>query len=126
MRSGIDLLPLPFEGEEEEQLVAILRVFVAKRDRSAKLPAWIIVFALRLRRAGDRIRPIVRGELFSSWRLLFERLAERAPVLMRFEYVHWADQGLFDNLYHAVRAFTQNEPQIDDMSMVILKVGAME
>src|SRR5205807_678241 len=32
--------------------------------------------------------------------LLFERLAERAPVLMRFEDLHWADQGLFDFIVH--------------------------
>ena len=40
------------------------------------------------------------GELFSSWRLLFERLATRAPVVMLFEDLHWADQGLFDFVAH--------------------------
>ncbi len=40
------------------------------------------------------------GELFSTWRLLFERLAERAPVVMLFEDLHWADQGLFDFIAH--------------------------
>jgi class 3 adenylate cyclase/predicted ATPase len=40
------------------------------------------------------------GELFSSWRLLFERLARRAPVVMLFEDLHWADQGLFDFIAH--------------------------
>jgi hypothetical protein len=30
---------------------------------------------------------------------------------------------IVDNLYHAVRAFTRNEPQIDDISVVVLKVG---
>ena len=45
---------------------------------------------------------IDRGELFSSWRLLFERLAERHPVLLLFEDLHWADQGLFDFIDHMV------------------------
>ena len=45
---------------------------------------------------------IDRGELFSSWRLLFERLAERHPVLLLFEDLHWADQGLFDFIAHLV------------------------
>ena len=40
------------------------------------------------------------GELFSSWRLLFERLAMRDPVVMLFEDLHWADQGLFDFISH--------------------------
>ena len=45
---------------------------------------------------------IDRGELFSSWRALFERLAERHPVLLLFEDLHWADQGLFDFIAHLV------------------------
>ena len=45
---------------------------------------------------------IDRGELFSSWRLLFERLAERHPALLVFEDLHWADQGLFDFIAHLV------------------------
>ena len=45
---------------------------------------------------------IDRGELFSSWRLLFERLADRHPVLLLFEDLHWADQGLFDFIAHLV------------------------
>jgi class 3 adenylate cyclase/tetratricopeptide (TPR) repeat protein len=40
------------------------------------------------------------GELFSSWRLLFERLAARTPVVMLFEDLHWADQGLCDFIAH--------------------------
>ena len=45
---------------------------------------------------------IDRGELFSAWRLLFERLADRHPVLLLFEDLHWADQGLFDFIAHVV------------------------
>jgi tetratricopeptide (TPR) repeat protein len=40
------------------------------------------------------------GELFTSWRLLFERLATRAGVVLLFEDLHWADQGLFDFIAH--------------------------
>jgi class 3 adenylate cyclase/tetratricopeptide (TPR) repeat protein len=37
-----------------------------------------------------------REELFAGWRLLFERLAEREPVVLAFEDVQWADTGLLD------------------------------
>jgi predicted ATPase len=37
-----------------------------------------------------------REELFAAWRLFFERLAEHDPVVMVFEDMHWADDGLLD------------------------------
>jgi tetratricopeptide (TPR) repeat protein len=37
-----------------------------------------------------------RPELFAGWRLFFERLAARQPVVMVFEGLQWADQGLLD------------------------------
>lgn len=37
-----------------------------------------------------------REELFAGWRLFFERLAERHPVVMAFEDMRWADDGLLD------------------------------
>jgi class 3 adenylate cyclase/tetratricopeptide (TPR) repeat protein len=40
---------------------------------------------------GDR-----RGELFAAWRLFLEALAERRPLVLVFEDLHWADDGLLD------------------------------
>jgi class 3 adenylate cyclase/tetratricopeptide (TPR) repeat protein len=37
-----------------------------------------------------------RDELFAGWRLLFERLAESNPVVMMFEDMHGADDGVLD------------------------------
>jgi class 3 adenylate cyclase/tetratricopeptide (TPR) repeat protein len=54
----------------------------------------------RLLGLDDGQRRIDLGELFSSWRLLFERLAERDPVVLLFEDLQWADQGLFDFIGH--------------------------
>jgi class 3 adenylate cyclase/tetratricopeptide (TPR) repeat protein len=34
--------------------------------------------------------------LFSAWRILFERLAERSPTILVFEDMQWADEGLLD------------------------------
>ncbi|MDQ1602412.1 MAG: hypothetical protein QOE01_257, partial [Actinomycetota bacterium] len=37
-----------------------------------------------------------REELFSAWRTLFERIAERGVTALVFEDLHWADSGLLD------------------------------
>ncbi|MGZ4463414.1 MAG: ATP-binding protein [Gaiellaceae bacterium] len=36
--------------------------------------------------------------LFSAWRILFERLAEQSPTILVFEDLQWADTGLLDFL----------------------------
>ncbi len=36
------------------------------------------------------------GELFSAWRLFFERLADLYPTVLLFEDIQWADQSLLD------------------------------
>jgi class 3 adenylate cyclase/predicted ATPase len=68
------------------------------------------------------------GELFSSWRLLFERLAERVPVVMVFEDLHWADQGLFDFIAHLcewsarsqilVLVFSRPDERLDSLALL--------
>jgi len=40
---------------------------------------------------GDR-----RGEAFAAWRQFFEALAEQRPLVLVFEDLHWADDGLLD------------------------------
>jgi class 3 adenylate cyclase/tetratricopeptide (TPR) repeat protein len=37
-----------------------------------------------------------RAELFAGWRLFFERLASVEPVILVFEDMQWADQGLLE------------------------------
>ncbi len=37
-----------------------------------------------------------RADLFSGWRLFFERMADSNPVILAFEDVHLADSGLLD------------------------------
>src|SRR5712692_2622665 len=37
-----------------------------------------------------------REDLFAAWRLFFERLAERNPVILVFEDMQWADASLLD------------------------------
>ena len=37
-----------------------------------------------------------RRELYAAWRLFFERLSESDPVVLVFEDMQWADEGLLD------------------------------
>jgi class 3 adenylate cyclase/tetratricopeptide (TPR) repeat protein len=37
-----------------------------------------------------------RADLFSGWRLFFERMADRDPVILAFEDLQWADSGLLE------------------------------
>ena len=37
-----------------------------------------------------------RADLFSGWRLFFERIAAAEPVVLVFEDLQWADSGLLD------------------------------
>ena len=47
--------------------------------------------------AGDH-----RREAFGAWRRFFESLAEQHPLVLVFEDLHWADDGLLDFVDHLV------------------------
>ena len=57
----------------------------------------------------SHLRPLValdtqqgerREEAFTAWRRFFEGLAEWGPLVLVFEDIHWADEGLLDFLDH--------------------------
>ena len=97
MRARITLKD--FRDTERTKLDALLDdVFAADADAHARVGRAL----RRLLGLDDGSVLIDRGELFSSWRLLFERLADRHPVLLLFDDLHWADQGLFDLIAHMV------------------------
>jgi class 3 adenylate cyclase len=47
--------------------------------------------------AGDR-----QAEAFAAWRRFLEALAERSPLVLVFEDLHWADDSLLDFIDHLV------------------------
>jgi predicted ATPase/class 3 adenylate cyclase len=57
--------------------------------------AWIEPRLAHLLGLAERVAPD-REDLFSAWRLFFERLAERYPTILVFEDLHWADASLLD------------------------------
>ncbi|MDQ2980956.1 MAG: AAA family ATPase [Actinomycetota bacterium] len=50
-----------------------------------------------------------REDLFSAWRLFFERLAEEAPTVLVFEDLQWADAALLDFIEYLLE-WSRNHP----------------
>ncbi|MEA2546073.1 MAG: hypothetical protein QOI09_1346 [Chloroflexota bacterium] len=51
--------------------------------------------------SGEGDRPD-RESLFAAWRIFFERIAERGVVVLVFEDLQWADDGLLDFIDHVM------------------------
>jgi len=89
MRAGIA------EEEDAASARAKLRATVERylpdpSERELVEPRLATLLGLERRAASDQ------ADLFSGWRLFFERMAGEAPVIMVFEDVHRADSGLLD------------------------------
>jgi class 3 adenylate cyclase/tetratricopeptide (TPR) repeat protein len=83
------------EGEEQSSALAKLRKTLEKGIPDAEERGWVeprLAHLLGLDERGGRDRE----ELFSAWRLFFERLADRYPTILLFEDLEWADAGLLD------------------------------
>ncbi len=68
----------------------------------------------------SHLRPLValeapqgerRDEAFTAWRRFFEGLGEWGPLVLVFEDIHWADEGLLDFLDH-LADWTTNVPLV--------------
>ena len=65
---------------------------------------WVESPSASARRPGGRRgrRGGTRDESFAAWRRFFEALAEQHPLVLVFEDIHWADDGLLDFVEHLV------------------------
>jgi class 3 adenylate cyclase/tetratricopeptide (TPR) repeat protein len=102
MRCGIA------EDEEAVSALAKLRATLDEHVVDAEERAWVeprLAHLLGLEEgvSGDQ------ENLFSAWRVLFERLAEADPVVLVFEDMQWADAGLLDFLDY-VLDWSRNHP----------------
>jgi class 3 adenylate cyclase/tetratricopeptide (TPR) repeat protein/ribosomal protein L40E len=89
MRCGI------VEDEEPASARGKLRAALAEHVPDPKERHWVEprlahLLALEGAAAGDE------ENLFSAWRIFFERLAERSPTVLVFEDMQWADAALLD------------------------------
>ena len=74
-----------------EKLRAVVEAHVHD-ERERRLVEPRLAHLLRLEDRPDADR----ADLFSGWRLFFERMANTNPVILVFEDLQWADSGLLD------------------------------
>jgi AAA ATPase-like protein len=91
MRCGISEDEEPASAREKLR-AALAEHISAPEERQWVEPRLAHLLALEGAAPGDQ------ENLFSAWRILFERLAERSPTVLVFEDMHWADTGLLDFL----------------------------
>ena len=78
-------------ADERRKLQATIERFVFdERERRLVEPRLAALLGLEERSIGEA------ADLFSGWRLFFERMADAAPVILAFEDLQWADSGLLD------------------------------
>ncbi len=87
------------EDDDPDVALAKLRAMLEQRMDDPAEQAWLEprlahLLGLAEHASGDR------QDLFSAWRLFFERLSERSPVALLFEDLQWADSALLDFVDH--------------------------
>jgi len=101
-RAGIE------EGEDTASSRAKLRSTVEEYVTDLEERGWIeqrLTHLLGLEERESR----ERTDLFAGWRLFFERIAERDPVVMAFEDMQWADAALLDFVEYLIE-WSRNHP----------------
>jgi class 3 adenylate cyclase/tetratricopeptide (TPR) repeat protein len=87
------------EEDAPETALAKLHAMLEEQVADASDRAWLEpriahLLGLAEHTSGER------QDLFSAWRLFFERLAEGSPVVLVFEDLQWADSALLDFIEH--------------------------
>ena len=102
MRAGIAETDSP--AASRTKLAEAVEEYVPDEDERHWLQSRLaFLLGLDERPAGGR------EELFSAWRLFFERISDRGTVAMVFEDLQWADPGLLDFI-EAVLEWSRNKP----------------
>jgi class 3 adenylate cyclase/tetratricopeptide (TPR) repeat protein len=91
VRSRAGILEEESPSTAREKLRAVVEAHVHD-ERERRLVEPRLAHLLRLEERPDADR----ADLFSGWRLFFERMAASDPVILVFEDLQWADSGLLD------------------------------
>ncbi|MGH3111772.1 MAG: ATP-binding protein, partial [Gaiellaceae bacterium] len=83
------------EDEPADTAIPKLSSAIAEVIEDAEERAFVEPRLQHLLGLAERVAPD-REDLFSAWRLFVERMAERYPVIMVLEDIHWADAALLE------------------------------
>jgi predicted ATPase len=83
------------EDEPAETAIPKLSDAIAEAVEDPEERAFVEPRLQHLLGLTERVAPD-REDLFSAWRLFVERMAERYPVIMVLEDIHWADAALLE------------------------------
>jgi class 3 adenylate cyclase/tetratricopeptide (TPR) repeat protein len=87
------------ENDPPDVCAAKLRASVEQLVADEAEREWVTDYLLPLVGVDN---PNAGGDSAPAWRTFFESLAERRPLVMVFEDMHWADDGLLDFIDHLV------------------------
>jgi len=96
VKSEAGILETDDAAAADEKLGRSVRELVSDPSESA----WVEEHLRPLLGLGSATAGETRDEAFSAWRQFIEALAERAPLVLVFEDLHWADEGLLDFIEH--------------------------
>ncbi len=95
VRRRAGLAEIDDEATSRATVTAMLAQYVADADERRWMePRLLALLGLEETPSGGR------EELFAAWRTFFERLAADGTVVMVFEDLQWADDGLLDFIEH--------------------------
>ncbi|HEU0246689.1 MAG TPA: AAA family ATPase [Gaiellaceae bacterium] len=108
------------EDDDPQTTATRLRETLAAHFADAEERDWVEQRLLPLVGLGERVPAMDREDLFPAWRRFFERLAEKGPLVLVFEDLHWADEGLVAFIEHlldwsrglAIFVMTLSRPEI--------------
>ncbi len=109
------------EDDLPEVALAKLRESLAEIVRSPEERTLLEPRLAHLLGLADRSAPD-KEDLFSAWRIFFERMAEAGPIVLVFEDLQWADAGLLDfveylldwSRSHSIFVLTLARPEISE------------
>jgi class 3 adenylate cyclase/tetratricopeptide (TPR) repeat protein len=87
------------DDDPETEAVAKLAAAVEQHVPDLGEREWVEPLLRHLLGLGERPQ-VERSDLFSAWRLFFERMSDTAPVALVFEDIHWADTAMLDFVEH--------------------------
>ncbi len=96
------------EDEPPEPALAKLQAAVEENVPDPDERSWLEPRLAHLLGLAERTAPD-REDLFSAWRLFFERIADERPVILVFEDLQWADTGLLDFIEYLLE-WSRNHP----------------